>query len=143
MITLAKRVEELRTKKNISRVDLSAALGLPKMTVEKIEMGKLTPTKEQQEKMAAYFGVTVPYLRGETDDLVSMAGWLDGNIPNDEPVQPVKNAPKPKINVQEKEDSAVFNLLLKSEAFKTAVLSVLKTPEGQKLIAEAAKKAGK
>ena len=37
-------------------------------------------------------------------------------------------------------DGAVFNLLLKSDVFKAAVLEVLKSPEGQELIKKAARK---
>ena len=139
MVTLAQRLEALRTKKNISRVDLAAAMGMPRLSIEKFETGKLTPSKEQQEKLAAYFGVTVPYLRGESDDLVSMESWLSGNVPDEPEIQPVKK-PKPKLSEVEKEENAMFNLLLRSESFKNAVLAVLKTPEGQKLVAEAARK---
>lgn len=142
MITLGQRLEKLRTGKNISAAALAAALGMPRLSIEKIEAGRLTPSKEQQDKLAAYFGVTVQYLRGETDENIGMANWMDGSFTDDEPAAPVK-APKIKPDVRKKEDGAVFNLLLKSDAFKTAVLAVLKTPEGQKLIAEAMKKNGR
>lgn len=72
MITMAQRIEELRTKKGISRPALAAALGLPRLSVEKFETGRQTPTQEQQQKLAAAFGVSLSYLRGETDDPTSM-----------------------------------------------------------------------
>ena len=68
MITLAQRITELRTQKGMSRPELSLALGLPKTAVEKFETGRQTPTQEQQKKMAAYFGVSLFYLRGESND---------------------------------------------------------------------------
>lgn len=143
MTTLAQRLSSLRTQKGISCAVLAQTLGFPRLSIEKIEAGKLTPPREQQEKLAAYFGVTLPYLRGETDDLVSMESWFNGNIP-EEPTPTVTVKPQSKAQVrndaQQREDGAIFQLLLKSEAFQTAVLAVLKSPEGQKLIAEAMKK---
>ena len=68
MVTLGQRLEELRTERGLSRPALSAALGLPKGAAEKFETGRQTPTKEQQEKIAAYFGVSLFYLRGESSD---------------------------------------------------------------------------
>ena len=37
MVTMARRIEQLRTEKGLSRPALSAALGLPRMAVEKFE----------------------------------------------------------------------------------------------------------
>lgn len=137
MVTLAQRLEKMRMGKGISRIELANVLGLPKMSIEKFETGKLTPSKDQQEKLAAYFGVSVMYLKGESDDPNDMASWLSGNI-KEEPVtipSPVREKPvKPKAN--DMEDGAIFNLMLKSDAFKAAVLDVLKTPEGQKVLAQ-------
>ena len=79
MVTMAQRIEELRTKKGISRPALAAALGLPRLSVEKFETGRQTPTQEQQQKLAAAFGVSLSYLRGETDDPTSMDNWLTGS----------------------------------------------------------------
>ena len=68
MITLAQRIEALRTERGLSRPALSQALGFPKNAAEKFETGRQTPTREQQEKMAAFFGVSLFYLRGESND---------------------------------------------------------------------------
>lgn len=72
MITMAQRIEELRTKKGISRPALAAALGLPRLSVEKFETGRQTPTQEQQQKLAAAFGVSLSYLRGKRMSPTSM-----------------------------------------------------------------------
>ena len=77
MVTLGQRIEELRTERGLSRPALSAALGLPKGAAEKFETGRQTPTKEQQEKIAAYFGVSVFYLRGESSDRTRQEDWMD------------------------------------------------------------------
>lgn len=141
MENLAKRLETLRTQKNISRIQLAATMGFPRTSIEKFEMGKLTPTKEQQAKLASYFGVSVEYLRGETDDGTTMTDWLAGNVPDEPVAKPAKTVYEPKIVAQAgknkgAEDGAVFNSLLRSETFKKAVLDVLKTPEGKKLVKE-------
>lgn len=146
MVTIAQRIEALRTQRGLSRPALSAALGLPRMTVEKFETGRQTPNQEQQEKIARYFGVSLFYLRGESDDTTDMVSWLNGDVP-DEPAAP---APRPaaKAVVSQSsggsEDGAVFSALLKSKSFQSmvrdTVLDVLRSPEGQELIAKAVKK---
>jgi len=147
MVTIAQRIETLRTQKGMSRPALSATLGLPRMAVEKFETGRQTPTQEQQSKIAQYFGVSLFYLRGESDDPTSMDSWLNGAIPADEPVRPAPKAAAPRV-VQSsggsQEDGAVFSALLKSKSFQSmvrdTVLEVLRSPEGQELIAKAVKK---
>ena len=64
MVTMAQRIVELRSERGLSRPALSAALGFPRMAVEKFETGRQTPTQDQQEKLASFFGVSVFYLRG-------------------------------------------------------------------------------
>ena len=144
MISAAQRLEALRTEKNISRTQLASQLGFPKTAIEKFETGRQTPTKEQYEKLARFFGVSAAYLKGESDDMENMGSWLSGDVAKDSdspapaPVQPRK---KPATQAaKETDDGAVFNLLLKSDVFKAAVLEVLKSPEGQELIKKAARK---
>ena len=150
MVTMAQRIEELRTKKAMSRPALAAALGLPRLSIEKFETGRQTPTQEQQQKLASAFGVSIAYLRGETDDPTSMDNWLSGAIPAEEPVVLPKAVRRATAAVvaqsgdSSKSDGAVFSALLKSDSFKAlvreTVLDVLKSPEGQALLAKAAKK---
>ncbi len=64
MVTLAQRIEELRTARGLSRPALAAALGLPRTAIEKFETGRQTPTQDQQSKLASYFGVSLFYLGG-------------------------------------------------------------------------------
>ena len=153
MVTIAQRMEALRTQKGMSRPGLSAALGMPRQAVEKFETGRLTPNQEQQAKIAASFGVSVAYLRGEADDPESLGlggPWLSGNYDVEEPAAPKRPAAaRPAVVAQSsgsapKEDGAVFNALLKSKSFQTvlqsAVLEVLRSPEGQELIAKAVRR---
>ena len=75
MVTLAQRIEELRTARGLSRPALAAALGFPRTAIEKFETGRQTPTQDQQNKLASYFGVSLFYLRGETNDTRCPTGW--------------------------------------------------------------------
>ena len=145
MVTMAQRLEALRVERGLSRPALSAALGFPKTAMEKFETGRQTPTQDQQRKLADYFGVTLPYLRGESDDPSEGDSWLSGNVPAEEPVRapaaPVQKKPRPAA-VQE--DGAVFGALLKSPSFqamvRAAALEALRSPEGQELLAKAVRR---
>ena len=151
MVTMAQRIEDLRTKKAMSRPALAAALGLPRLSIEKFETGRQTPTQEQQQKLASAFGVSIAYLRGETDDPTSMDNWLSGAVPAEEPVvlpKAVRQATAAVVaqsgDSGKNDGGAVFSALLKSDSFKAlvraTVLDVLRSPEGQALLAKAAKK---
>ena len=146
MVTMAQRIEELRTQRGLSRPALAAALEFPRMAIEKFETGRQTPTQAQQEKLAAYFGVSVAYLRGEADQ---MGDWMDGAFQETAAPAP---APAPrraaKAAVREAaEESSVFDAFLNSKKFqehlRAAVLDALATPEGQALLAKAIRNSGK
>ena len=143
MVTMAQRLEALRTERGLSRPALSAALGFPKTAIEKFETGRQTPTQDQQRKLADYFAVTLPYLRGESDDPAEGDSWLAGGLPEEEPLRapaapPIQKKPRPAA-VQE--DGAVFGALLKSPSFQAlmrdAALEALRSPEGQELLTKA------
>ena len=146
MVTLAQRLEALRTQRGLSRPALSAALGFPKTAMEKFETGRQTPTQDQQRKLADYFAVTLPYLRGESDDPADGDNWLAGGITEPEPVRTpaAPAAPKKPRQPAVQEDGAVFGALLKSPSFqammRTAALEALRSPEGQQLLAKAIRK---
>ena len=150
MVTIAQRIEALRVEKGLSRPALAAALGLPRMSVEKFETGRQTPSQDQQAKLAQYFGISLAYLRGESDDPSGTDTWLSGNVA-DEPAVPrpvPKAAPRPAAQVVQSSggdgDGAVFSALLKSKSFqdmvRSTVLEVLRSPEGQQLLAKAIRK---
>lgn len=143
MVTIAQRIESLREEAGLSRPALAAALGLPKGAVEKLETGRQTPTKEQQEKLAAYFGVSLFYLRGESGDRTRQEDWIDfaGEAPEPQ-AAPAVPAKRPKA--VEPPQGGVFDALLVSPQVKAllreVVLDTLKSPEGQALIRKALEK---
>ena len=149
MVTIAQRIEALRVEKGLSRPALAAALGLPRRSVEKFETGCQTPSQDQQAKLAQYFGVSLAYLRGESDDPSGTDTWLSGNVADEPAPRPVpKAAPRPAAQVVQSSggdgDGAVFSALLKSKSFqdmvRSTVLEVLRSPEGQQLLAKAIRK---
>lgn len=145
MVTMAQRIEELRIERNLSRPALSAALGFPKMAIEKFETGRLTPSQEQQEKLASYFGVSTFYLRGESGDRTQVDDWMNGAF-QAEPaeVQSPKRKPKPTPAPSGSDQNTVFGSFLNNQKFRdilhTAILDVLRSPEGQEILAKAVRK---
>ena len=148
MVTMAQRIEQLRTEKGLSRPALSLALGLPKNAAEKFETGRATPTKEQQDKIARYFDVSLFYLKGETDDRTSQENWMKGDFGvDDEPMSPIVNtvAKKVKPAVQSSGGgNGVFEAFRNNKAFqdmiRDTVLDVLRSPEGQEILTRVIKK---
>ena len=148
MATMAQRIEQLREEKGLSRPALAVALGLPKNAPEKFETGRATPTKEQQEKMADFFGVSTFYLKGESADRTRMDAWLEGSFVDDEPGHvPMKAAPR-KAPTPKAEPSGggvgLFDSFLQSKQFhdlvESTILDVLRSEEGQELIANIVRK---
>lgn len=146
MVTMAQRIEELRTEQNMSRPALASALGFPKNAIEKLEAGRQSPTKEQAQKLADFFGVSLFYLKGESNDRTRMDDWMGQALSGTEeghiPIQPKKAAPKPEAAPSGQ--GTIFDSFLKSKAFqemvRTTVTDVLRSQEGQELIAKAVRK---
>ena len=151
MVTMAQRIEALRTQQGLTRPALSAALGLPRNAVEKFETGRQTPTKEQQEKIADYFGVSLFYLKGESDDPTRQDSWmtaaLSGVEEDEEPPRPVRRPAPPKPAAPATApggQGALLASLLQNKAFqdtvRAMVLDALRTREGQELLAQIVRK---
>lgn len=145
MVTMAQRIEELRSEQGMSRPALAAALKLPKMAIEKFETGRQSPTKEQAQAMADFFGVSIFYLKGESNDRTRQDAWLDAaySAAQGEHIPIPAKAAKPKAQTQTNLDSQgnIFESFLRSKQFqetlRSTVLDVLRSPEGQDLIARA------
>lgn len=145
MVTMAQRIEQLRTERNLSRPALAASLGFPRMAMEKFETGRQTPSQEQQGKLAAYFGVSLPYLRGEAADRTSMGEWMEGAFmdepaPAPAPIPRRQAAQAAPADFGEGQGSMLDSLLAGKkfqETLRSAVLEALRSPEGQELLAKA------
>ena len=149
MITLAQRIEALRTERGLSRPALSQALGFPKNAAEKFETGRQTPTREQQEKMAAFFGVSLFYLRGESNDRTRQETWMDGGFQDEEePAPPPRRAarPVPQSGPAGQDQGTVFrertpaDIPVFQDMIRAAVQEALRSPEGQDILTQAVRK---
>ena len=136
MVTMAQRIEELRTERGLSRPGLAAALGLPKNAIEKFETGRQSPTKEQVQALADYFAVSVFYLRGESGDRTRQDAWLDAAIR-----ELLEGMGTPQPQAAPTGQGTIFDSFLKSKQFRDlvreTVTEVLRSPEGQALVAKA------
>lgn len=144
MVTMAQRIEELRGERGLSRPALSAALGLPRASAEKFETGRQTPTQDQQVKLAALFGVSVFYLRGESNDRTQMEDWMDSAFTDDAPPAPTPPKPSRPAIAPSGGETSVFDSFLSGKKFQEslrgAVLDVLRSPEGRELLGQIVRK---
>ena len=144
MVTMAQRIEALRTEAGLSRPAASQALGFPKNAFVKFETGRETPTTGEEGKMARYFGVSLFYLRGESNDRTRQEDWMSGALPAEEDAPVYRPAPAPKKVRTEPaapQSATMLDALFAGKAareqFKAMVLEVLRSPEGQAVIAQA------
>lgn len=151
MITMAQRIEALRTERGLSRPALAAALAFPKGSIDKFETGRQTPTREQQDKMAAFFGVSLFYLRGESNDRTKMENWADMDPDNfsDTPIPATapRRMAKPAAPAPAETGAggtSMFDTFLHSKSFQEMVratlLDVLRSPEGQRILSDAVRR---
>lgn len=62
------RFKTCRTNMNYTQKKMADFLGIDRTTYVKYESGTIAPPAETVSKLADYFGVTVDYLLGRTDD---------------------------------------------------------------------------
>lgn len=61
------RIKELRKSKGLTQAELATKLGVTRQAVSLYEKGQRKPKIETLKKLADYFGVSVPYIKGELD----------------------------------------------------------------------------
>ena len=62
------RLKELRQKNNLTLKELGQKVGMANNTLSQYENGKREPKLETWEALANFFGVSVPYLQGFTEE---------------------------------------------------------------------------
>jgi len=72
----ADRLRYLRTARGLSQGDLASALGLSKQAISSYETRGAEPSIDTLRKMAAFFGVSVDYLTGESAVEVGAEGLI-------------------------------------------------------------------
>ena len=68
MADFSERIRELRTKNIISQVALGAVFGVKKFAIYSYEKGRASPEMKGLIGLADYFGVSIDYLVGRTDN---------------------------------------------------------------------------
>ncbi len=62
------RLKELRTKRNITQADMAAWIGTVKRNYIRYEKGEVDPPLSKAIALADFFGVSLDYLVGLSDD---------------------------------------------------------------------------
>ncbi len=62
------RIRDLREDKDLRQIDVAKATGIDQKTLSNYETGKTNPDSYALIKLADYFGVTIDYLVGRTDN---------------------------------------------------------------------------
>lgn len=62
------RIKEIRQEKNLSQTDIAKSLGVTRQAISLYEKGDREPKLETWQKLADFFGVSVPYLQGIEKD---------------------------------------------------------------------------
>lgn len=65
---LAKRLRELREKKNLTQTELGKLFNLSKQAISSYETGGSEPPPDTLQGIADYFNVSIDYIVGRTDD---------------------------------------------------------------------------
>ena len=67
IMTLSKRIMQLRKKQNMSQEKLASILKVTREAVSMWEIGQRRPNLDTLQKLADFFGCSVDYLLGRTD----------------------------------------------------------------------------
>lgn len=67
MATLAERIKMLRKAAGLTQQSLGAQFGVAKNTISQYETGRNAPNDDIKIAMANFFGVSMDYLMGKTD----------------------------------------------------------------------------
>lgn len=74
------RLFELRTEKGLSQREISKIFNISQGTYNNWENGKTQPSIEQLIQLAEYFGTSVDYLIGKSNDYYDTAPTLEHDI---------------------------------------------------------------
>lgn len=66
-MTRTNRLKELRQSKGLTQAELAQKVGVSNQAIHYYENDKREPKNETWQKLSDYFGVSVPYIKGEID----------------------------------------------------------------------------
>ncbi len=76
-MTPSDRIFQLMTERSLKPVDVSKATGITLASFTDWKKGKNDPSYKARVKLASYFGVSISYLSGETDDPTQTVNYDD------------------------------------------------------------------
>ncbi len=68
MSMFSERLQELKEKRNVMQKDVAQAIGVPLRTYQRYEYGEREPQMSTLIRMADFYGVSLDYLVGRTDE---------------------------------------------------------------------------
>ncbi len=68
MSNLSERLQELKASRNLLQKDIAASVNLSLRAYQRYEYGERQPTADVLIALADYFGVSLDYLVGRSDD---------------------------------------------------------------------------
>lgn len=68
MSIVSDRLRALRAERRLDQKEVASATGISYSSIQKYESGVMLPPKLKQQVLADFFGVSLTYLRGETND---------------------------------------------------------------------------
>lgn len=136
MKTIRERIQDLRMEKNLSSKDLSVTLHWPKGYVDRLESGRQSPSKEQVEQLASFFGVSAAYIRCETNDKTRQDGWMDfayETSEQDSPSPQTKPVEKTPVETADFSDNgmSLLTALIHSEEMKAMIRKIVREELGK------------
>lgn len=79
MLLFGERLKELRLKRNLTQDEAGSLFGIAPSTWGTYERGHREPTMENLTKIAKYFGVSIDYLCGLTDEIITIEEFKEDN----------------------------------------------------------------
>lgn len=68
MLTFSDRIVELKANRNLLQKNIAEAIGVTVRNYQRYEKGEQQPTLPVLTRLADYFGVSIDYLVGRTDN---------------------------------------------------------------------------
>jgi len=132
MKTKRERIIDLRMEKGLSAQEVNRTLGWNKNLIERFENGRLSPNKEEEATLAHFFGVSIAYLRCETNDKTRQDSWMDLALDSDpaakiaskdaisSPVPPDKKSDNENVSI------SMISALLRSDEAQSIIRQIVR-----------------
>lgn len=75
-MTFGKRLRQLRNEFNLTQTQLAEKISLSKANVSKYEADSVEPNLQTLRLLSKFFGVSIDYLLGDTDDRTGGSYWV-------------------------------------------------------------------